>query len=548
MADAAELSPNLEQLPNQIQVTERALTEVDHLINHHNNGTFDQFALPDILQNLTTAVQEAAMPYAVTTTKHEVAINKETGNRTFMWLGKTAVEAAMSGYKYHIHEAARARVDVEVDEARHASEALSPDVMKVFISPRMTREDATLTEARREHLGDEDSVRVSWLETDQEGEVKNRVMQSLLVRDIPIQAWIALLRDPNNPFGKSVEISDEASALSIMKAHRELEVSMDVFPEGPVSVVEAVVPYITDPKMRQGVMEQLELFRGDQEKMQQIAQQKAQQWLEFEMALSESLINRVANFDIKRFIIGLQEFWTDDDLAVIRRHELSGADYEMSRELAVIVENAKRNTLWGGSALSVNNRHVTKQVSSAVATRIQQNEALIHMARQNGIDYHALEMENIQLIASQNMKVGGGCPGKIENTFGSKNRNPGELETLYSEQSNDDNVSDSPEKWKWKHGTCRVKACGKKTEVGPCNVCRTCQAKFDKGDDPENQKVANETTDRKDESGESLVLGLEDAEHRVDSTNDLELEHQQLLAEEKSKELQTVGNAVLVAA
>lgn len=41
--------------------------------------------------------------------------------------------------------------------------------------------------------------------------------------------------------------------------------------------------------------------------------------------------------------------------------------------------------------------------------------------------------------------------------------------------------------WKWKRGVCRVPVCPtrpSKTEVGPCSVCRSCQAKFDKGKDP----------------------------------------------------------------
>ena len=40
--------------------------------------------------------------------------------------------------------------------------------------------------------------------------------------------------------------------------------------------------------------------------------------------------------------------------------------------------------------------------------------------------------------------------------------------------------------WSWKRGFCRVKSCPKPqpTEVGPCDVCRHCQAEFDRGNDP----------------------------------------------------------------
>ncbi|HSX45336.1 MAG TPA: hypothetical protein VLF39_04515 [Candidatus Saccharimonadales bacterium] len=48
------------------------------------------------------------------------------------------------------------------------------------------------------------------------------------------------------------------------------------------------------------------------------------------------------------------------------------------------------------------------------------------------------------------------------------------------------------ESWKWKQGICQVESCPTrpgKTEVGPCSVCRKCQAEFDKGRDPTKQKT-----------------------------------------------------------
>ncbi len=47
--------------------------------------------------------------------------------------------------------------------------------------------------------------------------------------------------------------------------------------------------------------------------------------------------------------------------------------------------------------------------------------------------------------------------------------------------------------WKWKDGVCVVKACPSrptKTKVGPCSVCKSCQAKFDAGQDPTKNKAA----------------------------------------------------------
>ena len=43
-------------------------------------------------------------------------------------------------------------------------------------------------------------------------------------------------------------------------------------------------------------------------------------------------------------------------------------------------------------------------------------------------------------------------------------------------------TEDAKETWKWKQGVCQVQTCPTrpgKTEVGPCSVCRSCQAKFD---------------------------------------------------------------------
>ena len=47
-----------------------------------------------------------------------------------------------------------------------------------------------------------------------------------------------------------------------------------------------------------------------------------------------------------------------------------------------------------------------------------------------------------------------------------------------------DAAKEAKKKWKWKLGVCQVKTCGKKTEVGPCSVCRQCQLAFDLGGDP----------------------------------------------------------------
>jgi hypothetical protein len=54
-------------------------------------------------------------------------------------------------------------------------------------------------------------------------------------------------------------------------------------------------------------------------------------------------------------------------------------------------------------------------------------------------------------------------------------------------------VEEGKENWKWKKGVCQVPVCPTrpgKTEVGPCSVCRSCQAKFDIGEDPTKPKIS----------------------------------------------------------
>jgi hypothetical protein len=48
-------------------------------------------------------------------------------------------------------------------------------------------------------------------------------------------------------------------------------------------------------------------------------------------------------------------------------------------------------------------------------------------------------------------------------------------------------VGDAKKNWVWRDGVCVVKTCDtrpRKTEVGPCSICRKCQKKFDRGEDP----------------------------------------------------------------
>ena len=46
--------------------------------------------------------------------------------------------------------------------------------------------------------------------------------------------------------------------------------------------------------------------------------------------------------------------------------------------------------------------------------------------------------------------------------------------------------------WSWKSGVCVVESCSTRpgrTRVGPCSICKNCQTKFDKGQDPTKSAV-----------------------------------------------------------
>lgn len=465
----------------QRMLAEHCLTEVDHLVRlRRPDGTHDQAVLEAAHVNLRTAVMEAAMPYAVSTT------HQEYRDETYWWLDQTPEQVAASGYKFHRHPAALARVDVEVDEARDVNQNLRPGYIKMLLSPKMSRADVPYEIAKQEHLADDDMVRIHMLNINEKGVIEGKFMQSVLVRDIPLSAWVAMLRDPNNIFGKSISVRDEQSALSVMEVHRELEVPEDRLPEGVISIIDAVLPYL-DKESRYKVESQLLLFRGNQEELQQKAELIADRWLAFEVGLADSLTHKRATFPVEQFVYQLQHQWGDDMLAMLDKHRLDDGGIYMTRELAAKIEQARRNTLWVSAAVITNNEEVLAKLDGDAATRIYNNEMMIQSLMVSGYSAHdiaAFEAQSNRLVASQNIKVGGGCPGDSEADFRNNRDNSGP-EGATSNTSGNNNQS--KEDWKWKSGVCRIVKCPTRpgpTQVGPCAVCRGCQRLFDTGRDP----------------------------------------------------------------
>lgn len=490
MAATAEIKPAPTTEAQPLPVAERCLTEVDN-INRHRlpDGSHAAWVLDDVLENLVPYVKEGGIPNAVHRAEH---FYRGTGEydasgeeiKAFMWLGRTAIQNAESGRAYHRHSAALERVDVEVEEARDTEENLRPGVTKVFISPRMSQADASREVAKREHLGDDDAVRCTRAVTDGQGNIEKRAVEALLVRDIPLEAWVAMLQDPDNVFQKSVTVEDPGSALSVMKTHRELEVPDDALPEGVVSIVEAVVPYIQDKALQDSVNAQLARFREDQGELHGKADNIARRWRDFEVSLADSLYTGYATESVKSFIFSLQNKWNKDDLAVIQAHQLPNAAFRMSRELAVILEEAKQKMLWVRASVVTGNEKVLEQLDQEAAEEIYRAETLAQIAYTSGyrLEIVSLEAQTDRRIAGQKVKVGAGCPGENDKEFDDSD-NGGVPESASS-----DIGSSSREKWKTKKGKCVVENCPTRpgeVEIGPCGVCMgRCQKIYDEGKDP----------------------------------------------------------------
>lgn len=477
----------------------RLLTDVENLRTQLRlHGSIPQSALTDDVQNKATALCEAAIPAAVTTTDHLVEYRRdETGRRerVITWLGKTAIELAEGGREFHFSPAAHKRVDIEVDEAAHAQQSLKTGVAQVFISPKMSRSDASATVAKAEHLYDDDALRVSFAVTDAKGEVIGRKMQSLLVRDIPLSAWVAMLTDKSNVFGRSFNVDNEESALSVMKLFKVLDLPEEALPEGPVSLIEAVLRYIKDDAARQSAQYQLAAFRGDQSFYAEQAQKKAAEWSAFDVELARSLEKGKATYEVRRRIASFQHDWNEEAREIIHRHHVGDTEYRMSNELAALLERSIRRELEGRVAVVTGNERAIGAVSAADRKRIIQQDAAIERMRSSGVSagqIQQVQMSLARMVVTQKIRTGGGCAGSTKNMFGARDgetiagaefeNGVGESASPYAESSSEDKSS-----WKWKKGVCVVKKCATRpgqTDVGPCSICRHCQAEFDAGRDP----------------------------------------------------------------
>lgn len=508
--------------PEQAQQLEqtRYLTEVDAISKHLDlKGNVPEFVALDTKQNMATALCETAMPFAVTTTYHRVEHREgKSGQkeRVISWLGKNAVDLAVRGKQYYFSEAAYDRVDVEIQEAMRAQESLQAGTAQVFISPKMSRKDASPEVAKAEHMYDDDSLRVSYAVTDESGVIVARKMQALLVRDIPLSAWVDMLQDEQNIFGRSFDLEDAESALSVMKLFAQLDLPADKLQDGPIGLVAAVLPYIREQSAYLSVQNQLLGFRNGQDMYQREAASKAEEWFAFDLELAKSLKQGKATGIIYSHIHTRAHDWNDEALKVIQKHSIGNGHYRMSRELATLLEKSKLWELQSRAAVVTKNERALEDVSVAAQEHIVMAENRVREMKAAGLpaeDIYRAQLALARTVVGQNIRTGGGCAGMTESAFGGSTEGMdsttdvltglSELASPYR-SSKAENKSD----WKWKKGICQVKSCATRpgqTEVGPCSVCRHCQAEFDAGRDPTKGAFAKATTKVRKKTAEYSV-------------------------------------------
>ncbi|HJP96703.1 MAG TPA: hypothetical protein VJ843_05040 [Candidatus Saccharimonadales bacterium] len=486
--------------PETLPADERCLTEFNHLLaNRRPDGTYAPEVLEHNLQNRYTAVQEAALKYAITKTRHEATYVEENGRqkRTFMWLGKTALQVAESGYQFHHHQAAHERVDIEVDEALHNDEYIRPGFARILVSPKMTQADASQEVAKAEHLAGEDAIRVTFPETNDQKGVVARELQSLLVADVPAQAWYDMFNSSQNLWGRSFNVQGD-SALPIMRLHSQIELPVELVPEGPLTILKAVAPFIADPIVRQKVQMHIGNFEAaNQAELETLSSNVAERWQVFDMELVESVVAKQATPVVEKFIDSLQGEWTPADQQLFANSRDSKGALILSSAVLKRLSSAQQNVLFARAAIVTGNTDVLDQTDAKTAEIIRHNELQIQKMQRSGMDVYdvmMLDARNNGIIAQQNFTVGGGCLGENGNQFGDRTKG-GNAETQAQNRAqaggkvaqSTGSSGEDRSKWKWRRGTCRVETCATRPDkamIGPCDVCKRCQRVFDNGGDP----------------------------------------------------------------
>jgi hypothetical protein len=500
----------------------RLLTEADQFNRLRGpEGIIPDEAREAVFINRVTSVKEGGIYFAVSETYQPFQQNE------FMWGDQTSADVAESGYQYHWYPSILDRVEVEKDEARYVRDELDNGQTLVFVSPKVPEYDAPAEIAKDEHLYDDDMIRTHRLDIDEEGRVRGKFMDSILVRDIPLSAWVSMLRDPNNIFGRAIEIENDRSALEVMKAFSQMIVPSEHLKTGAVGVLEAVLPYL-DGESKLSVEQQLEMMRTDQGKIDRLSKNIALRWTQFDESLADGLYTGSANRTVVNFIRELAFEWDEEMVAILEEREDGQGGYRLDRRLAAKLAASKQKLLLSSAAVAAGNDRVIEQIPEDVANKIFENELRVQTMIDSGVtiaEVARTEALNNQLIAKQPIKVGGGCAGEVDDSFRQKNKNKKSQsanETTKdknplddSEESSDDlgGSEDKRKKWKTSLGRCRVYSCPSREQkepvlLGPCNVCMgRCQPIYDGGNDPTSLIfiTAGVKAKQKDKSVKSLL-------------------------------------------
>lgn len=470
--------------PNPTELAERArVAEVDqnrhqeeiidvlHLYNSREaDGTYPEQVLNDVLTNTITDGYEAAVPNGVASTEQIY------WGDDYYWMGQSSVDVARSGYKHHKLPFALMRVDEEIEEAIDSRDNLKPGWAKITLSPRASSADATLAEAKAEKLSDCDMVRIQYLKNGPNGETIKKI-ESIRVFDVPLDAWAKLLHDPNNMFGRSIELDDSDSALSVLKTHSQTYVPLSRLPNGPVSVFEAVMPYISDSKPLVSAQNQLERFHEDQDELRRNVEHIAQERLKMQVELAESLHNKIASKYVQYWLDAYEDKLKGQAPLLIKMNRRTDGKLTMDEELelALLASKINKSILWAKAGIVTGNDDILKAVSTELVTIVRREHTF---AMNNDLSWEQRqaqqEASNFQ-IAMANLKVGGACSGTIEDMFGQDKTDSlkSSLESLFGEQEYDFDQE-------MYCVACQAppKMGAKKKMCGPCGICEPCDVKL----------------------------------------------------------------------
>ena len=472
-----ELSREQERWAGKVAV-EPLLAESDLLMQVRTpEGEFPAEALDDIFENIITDAYETVVPNGVAKIVH---IAKDGD---FPWMGMGSVENAQNGHIFCSHDFAHQRVDVEVDEAADTLDNLRPGWAKITISPRAAGTiDATDKEAEDEQLHDRDLVRIQYLTTNQAGEVETKVTESIQVFDVPLSAWVSLVETPGALVEESVPVEPPNSALALLKTHRQLYVPLEQLPQGPVSVLEAVKPHITDPEALVSVERQLEKFEADQEDLRQKVEQASLERVKFLSELTNSRKEEKATEYIASYIDVHKEQFKGQQKVLVDFMRKADGTYKMNDQFAKICSGVNKTIVAARAGVAAENEEVFNKLNDPdLVERIHRENVFF---ANNNISWeqqlHMRQGSN-QGIAASNLRPRGGCAADMGDIFGSEDSTKQlekDAKDAFGPADDEEEPYGFDEKMYCVVCQAPPKADEAKKMCGPCGICEGCDKKI----------------------------------------------------------------------